>query len=98
MYAETPTEVTTQLYISPDKSPKQRRTEIASKRLLKSAGTVAFRWVDVARVVVPRRDADPELLFKQLAMEKFDMDKETVKESFKNFVASRNGGDDMRCS
>eukprot|EP00973_Karenia_brevis_P053085 7380437-Karenia_brevis.AAC.1 len=94
MYAEMPTGVTTQLYVSPGKSPKQWRTEIASKRLLKvfqqeygewqsnfsvnkREGTVAFKWVDVARVVVPRRDADPELLFKQVAMEKFDMGKET---------------------
>eukprot|EP00973_Karenia_brevis_P026488 3655552-Karenia_brevis.AAC.1 len=35
MYAEMLTGATTQMFVSPDKSPKQRKTEIASKRLLK---------------------------------------------------------------
>eukprot|EP00973_Karenia_brevis_P047474 6591239-Karenia_brevis.AAC.1 len=34
-YAEAPTSAAAQIYVSPDKSPKQRKTEIASKRLLK---------------------------------------------------------------
>eukprot|EP00973_Karenia_brevis_P024694 3405289-Karenia_brevis.AAC.1 len=35
LHAEIPTGASTQVFVSPDKSPKQRKTDIAAKRLLK---------------------------------------------------------------
>eukprot|EP00973_Karenia_brevis_P094565 12423147-Karenia_brevis.AAC.1 len=56
---------------------------------IKKKGTILYRWIDIAKIDVPRRDSDPLLKFKIAEMEKYGFDKEQVKTEFENFTQSR---------
>eukprot|EP00973_Karenia_brevis_P033789 4662120-Karenia_brevis.AAC.1 len=74
------------IFITNDKSPKQRRVETNAKRLgrvfeslypdlkvftNRKKGTISHQWVDIAKIEAPRREEDVKLSFQNSKMSEF---------------------------
>eukprot|EP00973_Karenia_brevis_P025741 3551366-Karenia_brevis.AAC.1 len=81
--AETPCGDKVDIFIARDKSPKQRKVEMLTKRLGrvfeslypdlkvfvdKKKGIISHQWMDMAKIEAPKKDEDAKLLFIEAKM------------------------------